>query len=181
RKMSVKVLSHSVRRKLASVVVAMAIFAALGTVTTAAVGRPVELGATNAVLIGLGVGLFEEFYVQARRGNWLRTMHPMRSMAVYIVVIIVLYFIAVHITHLLLNRLDDLPTVYRRLPYGLTFFTTFSVVGILMMRVVHFIGLDTLFHLTVGTYHRPVPERRVLLFLDINGSTALGERLGPLK
>jgi len=179
--MSAELLSHSTRRKLASVVVAMAIFACLGAVTTAAVGRPVEIGATNAVLIGLGVGLFEEFYVQSPRGNWLRAMHPVRSIAVYVAVIIVLYFIAVHIAHLLLNRLDDLPTVYRRLPYGLTFFTIFSVVGVLMMRVVHFIGLDTLFHLTVGTYHRPVQERRVLLFLDINGSTALGEQLGPLR
>jgi class 3 adenylate cyclase len=179
--MSADILSHSLRRKLASVVVAMAIFACLGAVTTAAVGRPVEIGATNAVLIGLGVGLFEEFYVQSPRGNWLRAMHPVRSIAVYIAVIIALYFIAVHIAHLLLNRLDDLPTVYRRLPYGLTFFTIFSVVGVLMMRVVHFIGLDTLFHLTIGTYHRPVRERRVLLFLDINGSTALGEKLGPLR
>jgi len=68
--MSAELLSHSTRRKLASVVVAMAIFACLGAVTTAAVGRPVEIGATNAVLIGLGVGLFEEFYVQSPRGNW---------------------------------------------------------------------------------------------------------------
>jgi adenylate cyclase len=178
--MSTEVLSHSIRRKLASVLVAIAIFACLGAMTTAAVGRPVEIGTTNAVLIGLGVGLFEEFYVQGPRGNWLRAMHPVRSIAIYIAVIIVLYFIAQHITHLLLNRLDDLPTVYRRLPYGLTFFTIFSVVGVLMMRVVHFIGLDTLFHLTVGTYHRPVQKRTVLLFLDINGSTALGEKLGPL-
>jgi adenylate cyclase len=179
--MRAELLSHSTRRKLASVLVAMAIFACLGAVTTAAVGRPIELGATNAVLIGLGVGLFEEFYVQSPRGNWLRAMHPVRSIAVYIAVIVVLYFLAVHLSHLLLDRLDDLPTVYRRLPYGLTFFTLFSVVGVLMMRVVHFIGLETLFHLTVGTYHRPVQERRVLLFLDINGSTALGEKLGPLR
>jgi class 3 adenylate cyclase len=73
-----------------------------------------------------------------------------------------------------------LPTVYRRLPYGLSFFTAFSIVGVLMMRVVHFIGLDTLFHLIIGTYHRPVQEKRVLMFLDINGSTALAERLGAL-
>ena len=179
--MPAEVLSHSTRRKLASVLVAMAIFACLGTVTTAAVGRPIELGAANALLIGLGVGLFEEFYVQRPRGNWLRAMHPVRSIAVYIAVIVVLYFLAVHVSHLLLDRLDDLPTVYRRLPYGVAFFTLFSVVGVLMMRVVHFIGLETLFHLTVGTYHRPVQQRRVLLFLDINGSTALGERLGPLR
>jgi len=55
------------------------------------------------------------------------------------------------------------------------------MVGILMIRVVHFIGLGTLFHLMVGTYHRPVGERKVLLFLDINGSTELAEKLGALK
>ena len=146
------------RRKLTSALVAMAIFTCLGALTTAAVGRPVEIGTTNAALIGLGVGLFEEFYVQSQRGDWLRAMHPLRSIPVYVAVVIVLYFISVHLAHLDLGRLDDLPTVYRRLPYGLTFFTLFSMVGILMMRVVHFIGLGTLFHLMVGTYHRPVGE-----------------------
>ena len=170
----------TLRRKLVSVLVAMGIFACLGGVTTLAVGRPVELGVTNAVLIGAGIGLFEEFYVQSQRGNWLRAMHPLLSIPVYVGVIIVLYFVAVHISHVLLGRLDDLPTVYRRLPYGLTFFTVFSVVGVLMMRIIHFIGLENLFHLMVGTYHRPVQERKVLLFLDINGSTALGEKLGAL-
>jgi adenylate cyclase len=107
-------------------------------------------------------------------------MHPLRAIAIYILVVMVLYFVALHVTHLLLGRLDDLPAVYRRLPYGLAFFTSFSVVGILMMRVTHFIGLRTLFDLIVGTYHRPVLERKILLFLDINGSTALGETLGAL-
>ena len=170
----------TLRRKLVSVLVATAIFACLGGVTTLAVGRPVELGITNAILIGAGIGLFEEFYVQSPRGNWLRNMHPLRAILVYVAVIIVLYLVAVHVSHLLLGRLDDLPTVYRRLPYGLTFFTIFSVVGVLMMRIAHFIGLENLFHLIVGTYHRPVEERKVLLFLDINGSTALAEKLGAL-
>jgi class 3 adenylate cyclase len=170
----------TLRRKLVSVLVAMVIFASLGGVTTLAAGRPVEIGVTNALLIGAGIGLFEEFYVQSQRGNWLRDMHPLRCIPVYVGVIIILYLIAVHISHLLLGRLDDLPTVYRRLPYGLIFFTTFSVIGVLMMRIVHFIGLENLFHLLVGTYHRPVEERKVLLFLDINGSTALAEKLGAL-
>jgi len=107
-------------------------------------------------------------------------MHPLRVMAIYILVVMALYFVALHITHVLLGRLDDLPVVYRRLPYGLAFFTAFSIVGILMMRVTHFIGLKTLFDLIIGTYHRPVQERKILLFLDINGSTALGETLGAL-
>jgi adenylate cyclase len=173
-------MTATTRRKLAAVLMAMVIFACLGAVTTAAVGRPVEIGTLNAILIGAGIGLFEEFYVQSPRGNWMREMHPLRSIFIYILVVIVLYLIALHVTHLVLGRLDDLPVVYRRLPYGIAFFTTFSIVGILMIRVAHFIGLRTLLDLIIGTYHRPVEQRKVLLFLDINGSTALAERLGAL-
>jgi adenylate cyclase len=173
-------MTATMRRKLAAVLLAAVIFACLGFMTTAAVGRPVEIGTLNAILIGAGVGLFEEFYVQSPRGNWLRAMHPLRAIFVYILVVIVLYLVALHITHLVLGRLDDLPVVYRRLGYGIAFFTAFSIPGILMIRVAHFIGLRTLLDLLVGTYHRPVEERKVLLFLDINGSTALGERLGAL-
>jgi adenylate cyclase len=49
------------------------------------------------------------------------------------------------------------------------------------MRAVHFIGIETLFHLMIGTYHRPVVEQKVLVFVDINSSTGLAERLGALK
>jgi hypothetical protein len=51
-------ITPTTRRKFTSVLVAIGIFACLGAVTTAAVGRPVELGVTNAILIGLGIGLF---------------------------------------------------------------------------------------------------------------------------
>jgi class 3 adenylate cyclase len=169
------------RRKALFVLVATFIFACLGLVTTLAAGRPLQLGLSTAIMIGLGVGLFEEFYVQSERGNWLRNMHPLRSIPVYVCVIILFYLISAHLIRVLLGRLDDLPTLYRRLPFGITIFTIFSVVGVLMVRVVHFIGLENLFHLMVGTYHRPVRERKILLFLDINGSTALGERLGALS
>jgi adenylate cyclase len=62
-------MTATTRRKLAAVLMAMIIFACLGAVTTAAVGRPVEIGAFNAVLIGAGIGLFEEFYVQGSRAT----------------------------------------------------------------------------------------------------------------
>jgi hypothetical protein len=52
-------MTATTRRKLAAVLMAMIIFACLGAVTTAAVGRPVEIGAFNVVLIGAGIGLFE--------------------------------------------------------------------------------------------------------------------------
>ena len=100
------------QHKIASALVATAIFACLGGITTLAAGRPLELGLTNAVLIGIGVGLFEEFYVQSERGSWLRSMHPMLSIAVYVAVILIFYLVTAHMTRLLLGRLDDLPTLY---------------------------------------------------------------------
>src|SRR5262252_720612 len=110
------------RGKLAAVLMTIIIFGCLGAVTTAAVGRPVEIGALNAVLIGAGIGLFEDFYVQSPRGNWLRAMHPLRAIFIYSLVVMVLYLVALHVTHVVLGRLDDLLVVYRRLPYGLAFF-----------------------------------------------------------
>jgi adenylate cyclase len=173
--------SSTTRRKILSALVATAIFACLGSATTLASGRPLELGLTNSVLIGIAVGLLEEFYVQSHRGNWLRGMHPLLSIPIYVATILVIYLVLAHVTRLFLGRLDDLPALYRRLPYVLAFFTLYSAVGVLTMRIVHFIGLENLFHLLVGTYHRPVQKRKLLLFLDINGSTALGERLGALS
>ena len=119
---------------------ATTIFACLGAITTLATGRPLEIGLTNAILIGIVVGLFEEFYVQSQRGGWLRSMHPMRSISVYVVLILLIYFVTAHVTRLVLGRLDDLPMLYRRLP--LTFFIMYSVVGVLTMRVIHFIACE---------------------------------------
>jgi adenylate cyclase len=173
--------SISNRHRLVSVFLAVAIFAFLGGLTTVALRRPVAFGITNAILIGLSVGLFEEFYVQSLRGRWLRAMHPLRSILIYTAVVVAIYLVAMHLTHLILGHMEDLPLVYRRLPFAILLFVALSVIGIAVMRAVHHLGAGTLFHLMVGTYHRPVLRKMILLFVDINGSTALAERLGAFE
>jgi hypothetical protein len=133
-------MTATTRGKLVAVLMTIVIFGCLGAVTTAAVGRPVEIGALNAVLIGASIGLFEEFYVQSPRGNWMRAMHPLRSIFIYIFVVMVLYLVALHVTHVVLGRLDDLPVVYRRLPYGLAFSRHFLVSA--FRRSAHAVGPD---------------------------------------
>ena len=173
-------LSVSFRRRVASILLAVAIFAFLTWLVALAEGRPVEIGVTNALLIGAGVGVFEEFYVQSLRGRWLRSMHPLASVLIYTGVVTAIYLVATHLSHLMLGRWSDLPSTYRRFPIVIPLYIAFSVVGIVAMRIVHFVGIETLFHLMTGTYHRPVLQEMVLLFLDMNGSTAVAERLGPL-
>jgi class 3 adenylate cyclase len=51
----------------------------------------------------------------------------------------------------------------------------------MVLRVITFIGGKNIFYLLVGKYHRPVWERKIFMFLDINGSTKLVDSLGPEK
>ncbi|MGC2201498.1 MAG: adenylate/guanylate cyclase domain-containing protein [Stellaceae bacterium] len=174
-------LSISTRRKLTSILLSVVIFAVLAGLTTSANGRPVAFGVLNALFVGIGVGLFEQFYVQSLRGRWIRSIHPLRAIIVYTIVVVILFLVAIHFTHLLLWPIYKSPVPYARLPAVIPVVIAFSVIGIVVMRTVHFIGIDTLFHLTVGTYHRPVIEEKVLLFLDINNSTGIAERLGAVQ
>jgi adenylate cyclase len=174
-------ISISTRRKFTSIVLAVVIFASLAGLTTQASGRPVLFGVLNAIMVGTGVGLFEEFYVQTLRGRWMRSLHPLRAILIYTIVVVLIFVVAINVTHFVLWPIYQLPVPYARLPFILPVVIAFSVIGIVVMRTVHFIGIETLFHLTVGTYHRPVIQEKLLVFLDINNSTGLAERLGAVQ
>src|SRR5215471_17114043 len=173
--------SISTRRKLASILLAVAIFAALAGLVTRAGGRSGIFGVLDAIFVGSGVGLFEQFYVQSLRGRWIRNIHPLRAIVVYTIVVVILFLIAIHFTLLLLLPFYGRGVPYDKLPIMLPIVIAFSVIGIVVMRTVHFIGIETLFHLTLGTYHRPVLQEKVLIFLDINNSTGLAEELGAVR
>jgi adenylate cyclase len=50
---------------------------------------------------------------------------------------------------------------------------------ILLVQMTRLIGQRTLRDIVLGRYHRPRAEDRFFLFVDIAGSTALAERIGP--
>jgi class 3 adenylate cyclase len=174
-------LSISTRRKIASILLSVTIFALLAWLASRAAGRPPLFATLNAIFVGTGVGLFEEFYVQGLRGRRIRNIHPLRAILIYTTVVVIMFLIGIHITHFLLWPIYRSPVPYAVLPLVLPLVILFAVVGIVVMRTAHFIGIETLFHLTVGTYHRPVLQEKVLVFLDINNSTALAEELGAVR
>ena len=138
--------SISTRRKLASILLAVVIFAVLAGFAGAS-GSSATFGVLNALFVGTGIGLFEEFYVQSLRGRWIRSIHPLGAIVVYTIVVVLLFLIAIHFTHLLLWPFYRLPVPYGRLPFTIPAVIAFSVIGIVVMRTVHFIGIETLFHL----------------------------------
>jgi adenylate cyclase len=55
-----------------------------------------------------------------------------------------------------------------------------SFVFVFMLDVNTLLGQNVLFNFVTGRYYRPRLEERILLFIDLEGSTGLAERLGPL-
>jgi adenylate cyclase len=60
----------------------------------------------------------------------------------------------------------------------------FSFIAVLAVRFVddvnHLLGQNALLNFITGRYYRPRLEQRIFLFIDIEGSTPLAERLGEL-
>jgi len=60
-----------------------------------------------------------------------------------------------------------------------------SFVGAILIAVVYeltrLIGIRVLFNTFLGRYRRPTREERILLFLDLAGSTRLAEQMGELR
>src|SRR5262249_44783921 len=101
--------SISTRRKLTSIALAATIFSLLPGFASFATRGSVVYAIIDSILVGTGVGLFEQFYVQSLRGRWLRSMHPLLSISIYTAVVALLFVFAVHLSHLLTGELDTLP------------------------------------------------------------------------
>ena len=54
-------------------------------------------------------------------------------------------------------------------------------VVVMMFQAAGLVGYRTFTALLLGKYRRPYAERRFFLFVDVVGSTAIAERLGPLE
>jgi class 3 adenylate cyclase len=149
----------------------------------------IELERTTIIVPGIGfvISLFEVFYVQGRSGRWLRAMHPAKSIVVYSLLIVVFAMSVMMVVsalsgpffgaEMMSERPDAMPSMLISLPVMFAI----SVTAIMTLRIVGYLGGKNLIQMTIGKYHRPVLERRIFLFLDIKGSTALVERLGPIE
>ena len=177
----------SLRNKLIAVCFSTTLFTGLAIVFVIVIGGVPERAATAALGTGLAISLFEEFYVQGRPGRWLRAMHPAKSIALYSVLIVVFAMTMMMANRTLLGRFHGAPVASELahtmppLQIVLPLLFVVAIAAIMTLRVVGYLGARNLFYLMIGKYHRPVLERRIFLFLDIKGSTALVERLGPIE
>jgi len=186
----------SLRNKLVAVIFSTLVFSGLGILAVMVMRGDLERAAPVIFGLGLTLSLFEEFYIQGRPGRWLRAMHPAVSILIYSLVITVFAITVMVTVRTYMGRMMDAPGTGHMHDAGsmpamgvgappimIVFPALFaiSVVTIMTLRIIGYMGGKNLFYLLIGKYHRPILEHRIFLFLDMKGSTALVERLGPIK
>ena len=140
------------------------------------------------VCLGLLVGYMELNYL----GRWFKRVSFLRK----VLYKFLLYLLFIHLVVLLsfplaasmemnISVLD--PAVWRRMGRYLASLTHFNtslqlsitiVFSILYAQVSEVIGPATLLNYLGGTYHHPIQEERIYLFLDMRASTSITEQLG---
>ena len=70
----------------------------------------------------------------------------LRSISIYTLAVVVMFLVAIHLSHPDARAARRSASAYNMLPFAIPLFVAFSVIGVMVMRVVHFIGVETLFH-----------------------------------
>lgn len=137
-------------------------------------------GAAIGVVISACIVSFEQFAAAALLERGGRRLPLVTAMLVrtlvYGVVIIVTLLI---IPWIFLGR--DPSPLRPGILGDIGFSIAASFVFVSLMSVAQLIGPGTLASLLVGRYYRPREEERIVLFLDLVGSTGIAERIGNVR
>ena len=145
-------------------------------------GRPtvgVQIGGIHGFLLGLTIGVVEIFGTRSRPGRMVEQAPFLVTLLVKGLVygsMIALVNVFEPGTRLL--GIEVGPKSVQAVSIVFSFGATWAV--IFFLQVSQIIGGRTLRDWILGRYHRPRREERFFLFVDITGSTALAERLGPV-
>jgi len=171
----------------------LAVAAAVGIVFGAALAQrglslwiSMLIGMANGLCISGGLAGFEIFVL--REGSSMRRLLQLPFGAV-VLLKTVLYAAYVSLFVIFAPRLALLfPVLGPYIPLdrhmemvtmGVSLATT--LVFVIVLQAAGLLGRRTFRNLMLGRYRRPRAERRFFLFVDVVGSTAIAERLGPLQ
>jgi adenylate cyclase len=136
-------------------------------------------------LHGMGLGLSGwtvHLYFTSHSSEWVRRWPLVVEIAVQSVVMaIVVATVAVILEPVLYGHRIEGAWLLSHFPriVGVTFAA--SVVIGALFELTRLIGSRVLVNVIIGRYRRPMREQRVLLFLDLVGSTTLAESMGELR
>jgi adenylate cyclase len=144
------------------------------------------MGVLNGVLIAGAIGGIEIFLL--REGTSMKRLLRLPFVAVFLLKTVVYGAIvcvaiagAPYLAYLLPGQVPPAPLVLRTALVTLGFSLAMTMIFVIVLQAAGLLGRRTFRNLVLGRYRRPRAERRFFLFVDVVGSTAIAERLGPLE
>jgi adenylate cyclase len=172
------------RQLVAIILIVCAITAVFNVLTNEASLRSAIQGLVDALIVSLLVGGYLLFVRDGRLRLWFRQLGFWTDLAVSSAIVLALFLVG-RGAGLVATSLD--PGRFLRsftdahLIYALPYFAVVAVSVQFILRMNRMIGANVLGYFVAGVYHRPKAEERIFLFLDLQSSTQLAERLGSAR
>ena len=178
---NISVITSTLVRKSISVLIGTIWFIIFAAIIGPTIGAPLINSLFIGAYIGLSIGVFEVFYVQSTAGNWFRALNSLVHTGLYGLVIIAVYAIGILLVTWLVAPPEQAAAIRARMPLTLPAVFAITVITVLVLRVISFLGARNILYLLIGRYQRPVFEKRIFLFIDLKDSTSITESLGPKR
>jgi adenylate cyclase len=141
-------------------------------------------GLVDAPLITLLVGGYLLFVRDGRLRPWFRRLGFSTDLVLSSVIVLALFLVgraAGQVATSLDLRRFLTSFTDAHLAYALPYFAVVAVTIQFLLQMNRLIGANVLRYFVAGVYHQPKAEDRIFLFLDLEGSTQLAERLGSTR
>jgi adenylate cyclase len=166
------------------ILVACLITPVFNVLTVSPTLRSAVQGVLDACIIGFLAGGFLVFVRDGTLRPWFRRRGFVADLAVSSAIMLTLFLVGRAAGQVITTGQPSrfwTSFTEPHLLYALPFFAIFAVTIQFLVQMNRLIGANVLRYFAAGVYHRPKPEERVFLFLDLEGSTTLAERLGSAR
>ena len=165
----------------AIILVAAAITPIFNVLTAERTLRSAIQGVVDAVIIGTLVGIYRLFLHDGMLRLRFRRLSFRGDLVLSSAIMLALFLAGRALGQVIMTgepkRLFTSLTEVHLL-YAIPFFAVLVTTVQFVLQMNRMIGANVLGYFAAGIYHQPKPEERVFLFLDLEGSTRLAERLG---
>ncbi|HEU5194038.1 MAG TPA: adenylate/guanylate cyclase domain-containing protein [Methylomirabilota bacterium] len=154
-------------------------------VTSAPSFHEIVQGVVDAVLVSVLVTGYLFYLRDGRWRTWFRRLGFWTDLTLSSTVVLLLFLLGRGLGQvvtrrdpwLLVTSLADEHLIH----YALPFFIVLAVGVQFSIKMNRMVGANVFRYFVTGVYHQPKAEERVFLFLDLQGSTQLAERLGSAR
>lgn len=141
-------------------------------------------GVVDTFFITALVGGYLQFVRDGLLRGWFRRLPFAADVAISSPVVVALFLVGRGLGHVATSLdpgrfLSSFAEPHLR--YALPYFVVVAIGVLFILQMNRLAGANVLRDFVTGRYHRPAAEERIFLFLDLEGSTALAERLGSAR